>query len=230
MDIIEVVAASIIAYRENGSRVIQDDNIWSINPQEETKTWGNKSRMLRYLNETATPEIPQIGITDSDRKQARDMINDINNDSLMSLLRGERVRGFVKSLVGLLSKEVHTDIELIRSVNILSYVPLVAAGIATKRDNELKAHTFTKSRHLGKTGDKVEYDVVIHQCLFSHNYQCYFITTYTAENNVIRFSSRTSFVEGETCKIRGRIKDHIYNSWKGEPSYPLTKLSHVKRV
>ena len=229
MTLVDIVAASIIAYRENGNRVMQDNNIWSGNPQADS-VWGNKSRMLRYLNETTTPEIPQIIITDSDRKQAQEMIDDIINNNLMSLLKGEQVHGFVKGLVGLLSKEVHTDIELIRSASMLSYVPVTAAGIASKRVKELKAHTFTKSQHLGKTGDKVEYDVVIHQCLFSHTYQCYFITAHTAENNVIRFSNRTSFVEGETCKIRGRVKDHIYNSWKGELSYPLTKLSHVKRV
>ena len=232
MTLNEVTAICVAAYRFNNYSFVSDGFVrGKLTSTEEPPdiVYSNKTLVAKYLG-IGGEETPLLTVTEEDRTQAQEMIDAIINDNLLAILKGEQIRGFRHSLVTLLSKESVTDKELLRSINMLVYVPTSAAGIKAKQAKELKSHEFINSRWIGHIKDKVDCQITIHKAMLSQKYSCYFITAYTVENNVIRFSSQSEWIDGNSYQIRGRIKGNEINSWKGEPEYALTKLSHVKLV
>jgi len=241
MDIVDVVAACDIAYRHNRNVVETGDGL-SLHRLEDGAhfVWSNQTLVFWMLG-TRPPyhcadslEMrPNLIITDAARQIAKEMISSVLQGNLISLLKGEKVADFKKHLLDFLEKAGSlpmSDAELLRKIGMVVYLPQVDEQARQRTRQNIKCHGLMNGHHLDKVGGKLISAVTILKCFYSNNFQCYFVSAYTADQCAIRFSSKTQFSEGETVTITGRIKDHVYNSWSGEPEYPLTKLSHVKQV
>ena len=229
MKLIDVVAACVVAYRQHNEQVVSDQNVFQ-GDAPPIISFGNKSLVGKYLD-IYTADIPKLTVTDQDRQEAQAMIDALVNDNLLELLKGAASKStFKQNVIDLLSKESFTEKELLRSIGLLVYVPKLADGLTRKLNQQEKAYDFAASQHLGQVGNKLKTDVTIHKCLFSQTYNCYFITAYTDDNNVVKFSNREAWIEGRVYSISGRIRDHMVNNWNNEPNYAVTKISHVKQV
>ena len=138
MTLNEITAICVAAPRFNNYSFVSDGVVVRekfTNTEEPDIVYGNKTLVAKYLG-IGGEEAPLLTVTEEDITQAQEMIDAIVNDNLLAILKGEQIRGFRHSLVTLLGKESVTDKELLRSINMLVYVPTSAAGIKAKQSKE----------------------------------------------------------------------------------------------
>ena len=89
---------------------------------------------------------------------------------------------------------------------------------------------FAQSKHLGKIKEKLDLQVTVYKSIYSQNYNRHYIQAYTADNNVVFFSSNYAWDENKQYRIKGRVKALDTNNQRGQPMFALTRISHVKEV
>jgi hypothetical protein len=78
---------------------------------------------------------------------------------------------------------------------------------ATKRENVESI----VSKHYGKLRERSEIEGKILTVNYSNNYNCYFVTMVTENDNVLFFSYKNNIDNGTRVKIKGTVKDHKDN-------------------
>jgi hypothetical protein len=65
---------------------------------------------------------------------------------------------------------------------------------------------------LAPVGDRVDEPVTVVKCVFSQNYNVFFVTAVTESRHAVFFSYRERLNIGRQCHIRGTVKAHRENS------------------
>lgn len=96
------------------------------------------------------------------------------------------------------------------SYNLAIIASLPASQVRSVKRAEAKEkldEILEKSQHIGKVGERLELDVKVLTCIFSHNYYCYFVTA-LAGSNVVFFANRTQLDKDSALHIVGTVKRH----------------------
>jgi hypothetical protein len=190
----------------------------------------NKGEYVKYKG--GDPETNQIIYTNRelmDRALAdQNLLTQVDRDA------GEQVRRFYHSLTFKILKGVrlsefdNTAMLIANKEEIVgNYDVAVAAALpschrrAVKRDQANAKIDFARGGLIGKVGDKVKLTVEVVRCVFSQQYNVFFVTGITAEDQPVFFAFKKQVSMGDKMTVQGTVKAHRDNS---------TQLNRVKVV
>ena len=247
MNFIDVAAACVAAYRTNQNRILKDGPaVVRGDDGNITRTfyeYGNKTLVWNYLAKTYpssqlrqvvvqqnTPII-DLRITDKIRKEAEDILQYISSQYVLKLLRGDFISGFNTDLAKFLETGNNSsDATIAGRLGMMIYFPKLADDWRNQELMVEKMQDFAQSKHLGKIKEKLDLQVTVYKSIYSQNYNRHYIQAYTADNNVVFFSSNYAWDENKQYRIKGRVKALDTNNQRGQPMFALTRISHVKEV
>jgi hypothetical protein len=170
----------------------------------------------------------------SNRQIVEGLLADTFNISDEDREQGKKVRkyfqGFTfKILQGKALSEFNNTAMLISNRDVItsSYDVAVIASLpntyqkSIERDNVDRRINFARGGYLGVIGDKFSTEIEVVKQIWSQNWNTYYITGITDEDNVVFFASKVNIEIGDRVKIQGTIKAHRDNS---------TQLNRVKVI
>jgi hypothetical protein len=195
----DVFAAACTAQRINGSYVKASG------PDPDQKT-------NRLLAEGALKD--QTLITDEDRAQG-ELVRKYYKGLTFKVIEGKTMSDFAKNALEIASNDVVTSTYQLAVVVSLpqSYEK------ASKRDDVDRRIRFAQGGFVGNLADKVTLNIEIVKQLWSNNYNIWYLTGITTEDQVVFFAHRTQYDIGTHLTIQGVVKSQRDNS---------TQLNRVK--
>jgi hypothetical protein len=190
----------------------------------------NKGEYVKYKG--GDPETNQIIYTN--RELMDQALADQNLLTQVDRDAGEQVRRFYHSLTFKILKGVrlsefdNTAMLIANKEEIVgNYDVAVAAALpschrrAVKRDQANAKIDFARGGLIGKVGDKVKLTVEVVRCVFSQQYNVFFVTGITAEDQPVFFAFKKQVNMGDKMTVQGTVKAHRDNS---------TQLNRVKVI
>ena len=92
---------------------------------------------------------------------------------------------------------------------------------ATARDEQNRRINFATGGFIGRIGEKVTTSIEVARCIYSHNWNTYYVTGITDNDEAVFFSYRQPMNVGDKVKVVGTVKAHKDNS---------TQFTRVKLV
>lgn len=244
MKFTDVIAASIAAYKASQNEIITSDGLcYPPGTTAPFYRWSNKTLVLFHLKHRFPDAFKRefkfekdkkpfdLLVTDETRREAERLIGVVSSSYMMALLSNQRVSNFTAELSKTVEARETMDINaMLSKVGMLVYLPQVAAAFEKQNNRQEKEQDFVVSRHLGKIRDKLEINVTVFNCIYSTNWNRYFVKAYTDNNDVVFFSSDRAWENSKKYNVRARIKKLVMNEQPGRPTYKITGLSHVKEL
>lgn len=196
----DVFAASAMAYRVNGDQYLKYPSFGSVRP--------NWDLMVEAL--TSMPE----NITDADRQRGDEVRRHFRR-VLFTILSKDVVSSFDRSISEFLDNETTRSA---LEIAIIASLPKVHAADVARRSVDERIN-FARGGYIGAVGDRIEVEVEVLRTIYSKNWNCYFMTAITTDEQLIRWSASNSVETGLKTTIRGTVKSHTENQ---------TKLGRVK--
>jgi hypothetical protein len=195
----DVFAAACTAQRINGTY------IKAIAP-------GTTQKTNRQLAEEALKD--QTLITDADRLQG-ECVRKYYKGLTFKVIEGKTMSDFSKNAMEIASNEMITSTYQLAVVVSLpqSYEK------ANKRDDVDRRIRFAQGGFVGNLADKVTLNIEIVKQLWSNNYNTWYLTGITVEDQVVFFAHKTQYDIGTHLTIQGVVKGQRETS---------TQLSRVK--
>jgi hypothetical protein len=195
----DVFAAACMAQRINGSYV----KVSGPDPDQKTN---------RQLAEEALRD--QTLITDEDRAQG-ELVRKYYKGLTFKVIEGKIMSDFAKNALEIASNDVVTSTYQLAVVVSLpqSYEK------ASKRDDVDRRIRFAQGGFVGNIADKVTLNIEIVKQLWSNNYNTWYLTGITTEDQVVFFAHKTQYDIGTMLTIQGVVKGQRETS---------TQLSRVK--
>jgi hypothetical protein len=198
----DVWAAACAAQRINGSyvkvAVIDEQNL---------KT--NRKIVEELLVDTTK-------ITQEDREQG-DIIRRYFKAVTFKLIEGKTISEFMRQAMTIADKETITS-----TYDLATIISLPASYVkANKRDSIDNRIKWARGGYVGVVGEKVELKIEILKMLWSNNWNTWYVTGITEEDQVVFFSYKKQKEIGDTMRITGKVKSQRETS---------TQLSHVKEI
>lgn len=211
---IDVWAAACGAQRINGDYVklvtsyATNDEILPNslqNPVKET----NRMVMDRLLNDTSL-------ITEEDRNQA-ELVRNYYKGLTFKILQGKRLSEFENNAMVFANRDV---IESNYEIAVIASLPS-SYERSVKRDNDSRKLENARGGHIGNVGDKVKVNVEVVRSSFSQQYNTYFISGVTTDDQAVFFSYKQPIDSGKLIVAHGNVKRHGENT---------TQLNRVKVI
>jgi hypothetical protein len=197
----DVFAAACMAQRINGSYV----KVSEPGPDQKTN---------RLLAEEALKD--QTLITDADRLQG-ELVRKYYKGLTFKVIEGKTMSDFAKNAL-----EIATN-DMITSTYQLAVVVSLPQSYekASKRDDVDRRIRFAQGGFVGNIADKVTVNIEVLKQLWSNNYNIWYLTGITTEDQVVFFAHRTQYDIGTMLTIQGVVKGQRETS---------TQLSRVKVI
>jgi hypothetical protein len=195
----DVFAAACTAQRINGSYVKASG------PDPDQKT-------NRQLAEEALRD--QTLITDEDRAQG-ELVRKYYKGLTFKVIEGKTMSDFAKNALEIASSD------MINSTYQLAVVVSLPQSYekASKRDDVDRRIRFAQGGFVGNIADKVTLNIEIVKQLWSNNYNTWYLTGITTEDQVVFFAHKTQYDIGTMLTIQGVVKGQRETS---------TQLNRVK--
>lgn len=198
----DVFAASAAAFRINGSYVK------AIAPGIE----GQKTN--RMIVEELLADPTKIGA--EDREQG-EIVRRYYKAFTFKVIEGKSLNDFTKTAMMVADRDVVTS-----RYDLAVIVSLPASYEKNaKRDNVDRRIKWAQGGFIGTPGDKVELTIEVVKQLWSQNWNTWYLTGITDQDQVVFFSFKKQIDIGSKIKIQGKVKGHRDSS---------TQLSHVKEI
>lgn len=199
LDTSQVFAAACAAQRINGSY------IKAIAP-------GLNQKTNRQLVEELLQDPTQITV--DDRIQGENMRKYFKGLTF-KVIEGKQLSDFAKNAM-----EIATS-DMVNSTYQLAVVVSLPQTYekSTKRDTVDRRINFARGGYVGVTGQKVTVNIEVLKQLWSNNYNTWYLTGITAEDQVVFFAHKTQYDIGTHLTIQGVVKGQRETS---------TQLSRVK--
>jgi hypothetical protein len=155
-------------------------------------------------------------ITDADRVQA-EAVRKYYKAFTFKILQGKMLSEFDNNAMVISNRDV---IESNYDVAVIASLP-ASYERAVKRDNLNRKIDSASGGFVGRVGDKVKLTVEVVRSVFSQQWNVFFITGITTDDQPVFFSYRETIPTGKTIVAQGTVKAHRDNS---------TQLNRVKLV
>lgn len=204
-----VFAAACAAFRINGEYTKMN--------VEEYNTETNTSTVLKYANKFLVQKIldGEFQTTDADVEMAEKVMN-FCRAVTFKLLKDRALSEFEHVMLSLVDKPtIHSRYD----IAVAASLPAVAERAAERRDIDIRLRECSGGL-IGSEGDKVELCVEVVKSNYSNQWNTWYITGITPEDNVVFFAYKLNIPVGSTVNIKGKVKKHKDGD--------RTQLSHVK--
>ena len=208
----DVWAAACAAQRINGDYVklvtsyITNEEILPNSLQTPTKLT-NRMIMDRLLADKSE-------ITEADREQAQ-AVRSYYKGLTFKILQGKNLSEFENNAMVFANRDV---IESNFEIAVIASLPSCHER-AVKRDNDNRKLENARGGLIGRVGDKVKVNVEVVRSSFSQQYNTYFISGVTTEDQAVFFSYKEPIDSGQLIVAHGTVKRHGDNT---------TQLNRVK--
>ena len=195
----DVWSAACAAQRINGSYVkyVPDGE------QGET----NRQIIDNFLNNTDL-------ITEADREQG-ELVRKYYKGLTFKILQGKKLNDFDNTAMVIANRDV---IESNYDVAVIASLPsCYERGVKRDTDNRRLEHA--SGGLIGRVGDKVKVNVDVVRSVFSQQWNVYFVSGLTSEDQAVFFSQKQPINAGKLIIAEGTVKRHGQN---------ITQLNRVK--
>jgi hypothetical protein len=213
LDADTVWSAACAAQRINGEYVkmvtsyaTNDEILPNSLEQAETKQT-NRQIIDRLLADTSM-------ITDADRVQA-EAVRKYYKGFTFKILQGKMLSEFDNNAMVIANRDV---IEATYDVAVIASLP-ASYERAVKRDTLNRKIESVSGGFVGSVGDKVKLTVEVVRSVFSQQWNVFFITGITSDDQAVFFSYREAIPAGKVIVAQGTVKAHRDNT---------TQLNRVK--
>lgn len=195
-----VWGAAVAAQRINGSYL--KESLYSYDEDTNQRTLlkkRNRDVMMDFLCVPGT-------ITDEDRAQGRECRRFLQNDLTFRALKGQ-LSAFDASVKHTVAVEGEFDSSLHRlELAVIACLPQSQQRSLARE--EVQSRVQQSAGVFGAIGDKVALEVEVVSANYSKNYNIFWITAITRDNQAVFFSNREKFDTGAWLTIKGTIKAH----------------------
>ena len=197
----DVWSAACAAQRINGSYVkfVPDDQ------QGET----NRQIVDNFLASTDL-------ITEADREQGK-LVRTFYKAFTFKILQGKKLSDFDNTAMLIANRDV---IESNYDVAVIASLPSCYLRAKARDDADSRVRD-ADGGYVSGPGNKVSLDIEVVKCIFSRNFNTYFVTGITDKNQAVFFSYKNGMNVGQRVKIAGNVKAHRDDS---------TQLNRVKVI
>lgn len=202
----DVWSAAVQAQRINGAYVklsMLSESDPSMNRQS------NRQILEGLLTDT-------FSITDEDREQGK-KVRSFFQAYTFKILQGKRLSEFDNTAMLIANRDHITS----------TYDVAVIASLPSSYERGIKKQSveqrinFARGGYIGHPGQKITLDIEVLKCIYSNNYNTYYVTGINEEEQVVFFSFKKQLNIGEQVTVSGKVKAHREVS---------TQLSHVKEL
>ena len=155
-------------------------------------------------------------ITDADRQQA-EAVRKYYKAFTFKILQGKMLSEFDNNAMVIANRDV---IEATYDIAVIASLP-ASYERAVKRDNLNRKIESASGGFVGRVGDKVKLTVEVVRSVFSQQWNVFFITGITSDDQPVFFSYREAIPTGKSIVAQGTVKAHRDNT---------TQLNRVKIV
>lgn len=155
-------------------------------------------------------------ITDADRVQA-EAVRKYYKAFTFKILQGKMLSEFDNNAMVIANRDV---IEATYDIAVIASLP-ASYERAVKRDSLNRKIDSASGGFVGRVGDKVKLTVEVVRSVFSQQWNVFFITGITTDDQPVFFSYREAIPTGKSIVAQGTVKAHRDNS---------TQLNRVKIV
>ncbi len=208
----DVWAAACAAQRINGDYVkivtsyVTNEEILPNSLQTPTKLT-NRMIMDRLLADKSE-------ITEADREQAQ-AVRSYYKGLTFKILQGKNLSEFENNAMVFANRDI---IESNFEIAVIASLPSCHER-AVKRDNDNRKLENARGGLIGRVGDKVKVNVEVVRSSFSQQYNTYFISGVTTDDQAVFFSYKEPIDSGKLIIAEGTVKRHGDNT---------TQLNRVK--
>jgi hypothetical protein len=175
---------------------------------------GTPQQTNRQLMDQALAD--QTLLTQADR-DAGEQVRRFYHSLTFKILKGVRLSEFDNTAMLIANKE-----EIVGNYDVAVAAALPSCHRrAVKRDQANAKIDFARGGLIGKVGDKVKLTVEVVRCVFSQQYNVFFVTGITAEDQPVFFAFKKQVNMGDKMTVQGTVKAHRDNS---------TQLNRVKVI
>jgi hypothetical protein len=175
---------------------------------------GTPQQTNRQLMDQALAD--QTLLTQADR-DAGEQVRRFYHSLTFKILKGVRLSEFDNTAMLIANKE-----EIVGNYDVAVAAALPSCHRrAVKRDQANAKIDFARGGLIGKVGDKVKLTVEVVRCVFSQQYNVFFVTGITAEDQPVFFAFKKQVNMGDKMTVQGTVKAHRDSS---------TQLNRVKVV
>lgn len=200
----DVWAAAVQAQSINGRYI---KNITDVAEGQTVKT-------NRQIVDSLLADITQI------TQESRDKAIEVRNyfkAFTFKILQGKQLNEFNNTAMVIANRDVITS-----TYDVAVIVSLPATHKkSTSRDEIDRRINFARGGYIGVVGDKVTTEIEVVKQFWSQNWNTYYITGITDNDQVLFFAYKTNIEIGDRVKIQGTVKGHRDNS---------TQLNRVKVI
>lgn len=203
----DVWSAAAAAQRINGAylkTIPVDENY---NPVEGVQT--NRQIIDTFL---ANPDL----INEIDR-EAGDDIRNYYKGLTFKILQGIKLNDFDNTAMTIANRDT---IESMYDVAVIASLPSCYLRAKARDDANARVRD-ADGGYISTPGNKVTLDIEVVKCIYSRNYNTYFVTGITGNNQAVFFSYKNSIDSGKRITIAGTVKAHRDDS---------TQLNRVKVI
>ena len=197
----DVWSAACAAQRINGAylKVVQ----------EGVNTETNRQIVENFLANTDL-------ITEADREQGK-AVRGYYKGLTFKILQGKKLNDFDNTAMVIANRDV---IESNYDVAVIASLPsCYERGV--KRDQANRKLEFASGGFIGRVGEKVKVNVEVVRSSFSQQYNVYFVSGVTPDDQAVFFSYRNAIDAGKLIIAEGTVKRHGEN---------ITQLNRVKVI
>ena len=202
LNAVDVWGAAAAAQRINGSYI-------KVPPADENSeyiTETNRAIISNFLSDTSL-------ISDADKEQG-ELIRNYYKGLTFKILQGVKLNDFDSTALAIANRDVIDS-----SYDIAVIASLPSCYVRAKSYDDANARVRDASGHISTVGNKVTLDIEVIKCVYSQNYNVFFVTGLTNDNKAVFFSYRERVERGNNITVTGKVKAHRDDA---------TQLSHTK--
>jgi hypothetical protein len=189
--------AACAAQRINGAYIKADENLYNQDGEfVRTDVYANKNLMKMILKGDFEP-------TDADVEMARQVIKFCKSVTF-KMIQGKTLSDFEQTMYIIAEKEtVSSNYDLA----VISSIP--ASFLRNDVRRAIETRIRDASGNLITTADgRVNLSVEVLRCFYSDNWNTYYVTAITPQDQVVFFAYRQKIEVGTNLKIAGTVKGH----------------------
>lgn len=198
----DVWGAACAAQRINGAYI----KVAPADENSEYITETNRAIMNNFLSDTSC-------ISDADKEQG-ELIRTYYKGFTFKILQGIRLSDFDNTAMLIANRDV---IDSNYDIAVLASLP--SCYVRAKSYDDANARVRDANGHIGSVGSKVTLAIEVVKCVYSQNYNVFFVTGLTNDNKAVFFSYRERVERGNNITVTGKVKAHRDDA---------TQLSHTK--
>lgn len=201
----DVWAAAAAAQRINGAYI-------KVAPADENSEYITETNRAIINNFLSDPSL----INEIDRAEGEN-IRTYYKGLTFKILQGIKLNDFDNTAMTIANRDV---IESMYDVAVIASLPSCYLR-AKARDDANSRVRDADGGFISSPGNKVTLELEVVKCIYSHNYNTYFVTGITDNNQAVFFSFKEGLNAGKRIKVAGTVKAHRDDS---------TQLNRVKVI